>query len=496
MDARTPVVVGVAQTMRKPKGSAAGLPAPHQMMAEAVRLAAEDSGAGSALLQRIDSMRAVESLSWRAPDPASLIAGELGIAPAERLRSATGGNSPQMLLNDAAAAIQRGDLDVVAITGAEAMYTRRIARQAGEELHWPRQDDSAAAGSRVLGSDRFGSHDAEMARGLAAPIQVYPVFECAIRAASGASVDDHQVKISELLARFAAVAAENPNAWTREPRTAEKIRTVAPDNRMICHPYTLRMNANMQVDQAAALIVCSVDAARAAGVSEDNWVFPLAGADANDHWFVSHRENLHSSPAIRACADAALGLARVGVDDIAYIDLYSCFTSAVQMGADAFGLPLFGDRQLTVTGGLSYAGGPGNNYVTHSIATMVERLRRDPGATGLVTALGWYATKHAVGLYSTTPPDGGFRSATPQDAVDQLPSREVLPEWDGDATVEAYTVVHDRDGQPQTGIVALLTDAGARTWANTTEPGVMKALTIEDFAGRRGHVRAGTVTFD
>lgn len=346
-----------------------------------------------------------------------------------------------------------------------------------------------------MGTDRFGSHDAEMARGLTAPIQVYPVLESAIRAAAGTSVDDHQLKISELLARFSAVAADNPHAWSRERRSADEIRTVTADNRMICHPYTLRMNANMQVDQAAAVVLTSVEAARAAGVPEDNWVFPLAGADATDHWFVSHRENLHSSPAISACAQAVLDLASVGVDDISHIDLYSCFTSAVQMGAEAFGLPLDGDRDLTVTGGLSYAGGPGNNYVTHSIATIVDRLRRDPGAIGLVTALGWYATKHAVGLYSTTPPSQGFRTAAPQQEVDAKPARELAADYEGDATVEAYTVVHDRASQPEIAIVGLLTPDGARTWANTTEPGTMKALTVEDFAGRLGRVSGGAVTF-
>jgi acetyl-CoA C-acetyltransferase len=255
------------------------------------------------------------------------------------------------------------------------------------------------------------------------------------------------------------------------------------------------MNANMQVDQAAAVILCSVTAAEALGIVKDKWVFPLAGADATDHWFVSHRDNLHSSPAIKACADAVFELAGLGIDDVAHIDLYSCFTSAVQMAAKAFGLPLLGDRDLTVTGGLSYAGGPGNNYVTHSIATMVDRLRSDTGAIGLVTALGWYATKHSVGLYSTTAPSDGFRNASPQGDVDRQPSRELAADYEGPATVEASTVVHDRDGQPQLGIVGLLTPDGARTWANTSEPGLMKALTIEDFSGRAAHVSGHAVTF-
>ena len=271
---------------------------------------------------------------------------------------------------------------------------------------------------------------------------------------------------------------------------------MAPDNRMICHPYTLRMNANMQVDQAAAVILCSVQAARDAGIPEDKWVYVWSGADATDHWFVSNRDNLHSSPAIRACADAALGLGGIGIDDIAHIDLYSCFTSAVQMGAEAFGLALLGDRDLTVTGGLSYAGGPGNNYVTHSIATMTGRLRDDTDAVGVVTALGWYATKHSVGIYSKKPPAQPFRAETPQAKVDAQPARELDAEYEGPATVEAYTVTHDRDGQPELGIVSLLTPAGARTWANTRDAGLMKALTNEEINGRKATVTAGIVTVD
>src|SRR5688500_15430936 len=178
-DPRSPVLVGVAQTMRKPKDTVAGLPGPHQMMAEAVRRAAEDSGVPG-LTQRIGSLRVVESLSWRAPDPAALVAGELGIDPAQRVRSATGGNSPQMLLNDAAAAIQAGEVDVVAITGAEAMYTRRVSRTTGEDLGWPRQDASAAP-HKLMGSDKSGSHPAEVAKAMSAPIQVYPVFEHALQ---------------------------------------------------------------------------------------------------------------------------------------------------------------------------------------------------------------------------------------------------------------------------------------------------------------------------
>jgi acetyl-CoA C-acetyltransferase len=490
LDPRTPVVVGVAQTLRRPDDPATAS-APVDMMADVLRVAGDDSGAGSGLLERADSVRIAAVLSWRYTDPGTLVAARLGITPRQTVVTTTGGNSPQMLLNDTALAIERGDIDVALLAGAEAMYTRLRARKVKAWLDWEQQRADAEP-TQVLGDDRPGVSDLEMARSIMLPIQVYPVFENALRAAAGESIDAHQQKIAALWSRFSAVAARNPHAWFGEEKSATEIATVTADNRWIGFPYTKAMNANLDTDQAAALIVCSVEAARAAGVPEEKWVFPWSGADAHDHWFVSERENLHSSPATRLAGGAALELAGIGIADVAHVDLYSCFPSAVQIGAAELGLGLDEpDRPLTVTGGLSFAGGPGNNYVTHSIAAMVETLRADPGSFGLCTALGWYITKHAVGIYSTTPPPNGFRHAHPQEQVDGLPKREAVADYEGDLTVESYTVMHERDGQPAMAIVAGLLPDGRRTWVNTNEPGLMKSMTLEEFVGRPATIKAG-----
>jgi acetyl-CoA C-acetyltransferase len=255
------------------------------------------------------------------------------------------------------------------------------------------------------------------------------------------------------------------------------------------------MNANLDTDQAAALILCSVAAAEAAGVSSDKWVFPHSGADSHDHYWVSERSNFHSSPSIRFNGRTALELAGIGVDDLAHVDLYSCFPSAVQIGAAELGLGL--DRPLTVTGGLGFAGGPGNNYSTHAIATMVERLRADAGAFGLVTSLGWYITKHAAGVYSATPPGAGFRHALPQADVDALPKCEYVADHEGDVVVESYTVMHERDGSPSLGIVACRLPDSRRAWANIREDATLRSMTAEEACGRKGHLqRDGTLTLD
>jgi acetyl-CoA C-acetyltransferase len=433
-------------------------------------------------------------MSWRAPDPAAVVAEHLGIVPKERVRTFTGGNSPQAVVNGAALAITEGRQDVVLVTGAEAMYTRRLAARNGEQTGWPKQDP-AAAPDRTIGSDKPGTSEFELSRSLMVPTQIYPIFECAIRAEAGETVAEHQVRISELWARFSEVAATNPYAWSPEPVSAEVIRTPGPDNRMIGFPYPKLMNSNIQVDQAAALILCSVAAARDAGIPEDRWVFVHSGADADDHWFVSQRWSLGRSPAIAACGRAGLGLAGIGSDDVAHLDLYSCFPSAVEVAALELGVDAWdASRPPTVTGGLCFGGGPGNNYVTHSIASMVDRLRANAGDFGLVTANGYYLTKHALGVYSTAPPAQGFRWRSGQDEVDASPRRDEAAGYEGEATVEAWTVLHERDGAPQLGIVGALLDDGRRTWANTSDADLLQVLVTEEVEGRRASIADGQLT--
>ncbi|MEZ5249302.1 MAG: hypothetical protein R2713_08850 [Ilumatobacteraceae bacterium] len=207
-----------------------------------------------------------------------------------------GGNSPQSLVNSTALAILRGDVDVAILTGAEAWRTRMRARKLGVELDWPK----APEGSEpvMLGEDLVMNHPDETARQIMMPVQVYPMFETAIRAAAGRSPEDHLVRISELWARFSEVAAANRKAWIRDAKSAEEIRTVGPDNRMIGLPYVKYMNSNNDVDMGAALLMTSVEAARRLGVPEDRWVFPHSGTDCHEHQFISHRWSFHETPAI------------------------------------------------------------------------------------------------------------------------------------------------------------------------------------------------------
>ncbi len=485
MDDNLPVIVGVGQVTQRP-----GTDRPREplaLMAEAARLAEADAGAGD-ILHELDSVRVVNVLSWPSKAPAHDLANALAVAPREALYTHIGGNTPQWLVNEAAQAIHDGDAKMVLIAGAEAMYSARRARARGIDLGWSPRGTPAPD----VGDSRPGVRDVEAAHGAALPTQVYPLFENALRAHYGRSLAEHQQALGELMAPFTAVAAANPHAWFRDTRTAHEIATPGPENRYIGFPYPKFMNAIIDVDQGAALLLTSAGEARRLGIAEDRWVYVRGCGEATDHWFVTDRVDYHSSPAIRASGARALSMAGVTIDDVAHFDLYSCFPSAVQITRDMLGVPQGDPRPLTVTGGLPYFGGPGNNYVTHSIASMVERLRADRGALGLVTANGWFVTKHSTGIYSTEPPSKPWTRTSPkvdQAAVDAEPHPQLAASPDGDATVETYTVLFNRDGAPERGIVIGRLPNGDRFIANTPpDAHLLDSMTKHEMVGAKGRV--------
>ncbi len=478
IDPRTPVLVGAGQFKQRPENSVEALE-PVAMMGEALAAALDDAGSPG-LAARATHTWVIRG-AWPYTDPAALLNERFG-ASAQTGLSTDGGNTPQSLVNEACKRITAGQAEVVLIAGAEGIWSRRRARRRNERIPYTDQPD--AAPDEILGVDVVMNNKVELERGLSMPINLYPVFESAFRASRGETMDGHRDRLAAMWEKFNQAAVANPYAWVRTPMTAEEIRDPSPANRLVGFPYTKAMNSNWDLDLAAALIVCSAEAATAAGAPRDRWVFPHSGTDGRDTDYVSNRGDLHSSPAVRVAGRRAMELAGVSTDDIDYVDLYSCFPSAVQIAATELGLGL--DRELTLTGGLTFAGGPLNNYVTHSIATMAGKLRENSGSVGLCSANGGYLTKHAFGVYSTEPSEGGFRHQNCQDEIDRFPSVELDADYTGDATIEAYTVMHGRmlSGEfgPEVALASVRTPNG-RQWARCADPAVMDEMTQTEFIG-------------
>ncbi len=479
LDPRTPVIVGVGQYNHRAEGLDDALE-PVALMERAARLAADDAGLDGP--PPADSVRVVNVIGWRYRNPARFLSQRLGIEPAELAESAPGGNSPQSLVNRTTLDIAAGTIDVAILAGAEAFRTFMKARREGVTLDWPKADDDDLPVR--IGEELDMTSPAERDRGIVMPVQIYPMFETALRAAAGRTVDEHQAYLGTLWSDLSHVAAGNPNAWIREPKSPEEITTIGPKNRMIGFPYPKLMNSNSDVDMGASIIMCSVEAAQRMGIAEDRWVFPHSGTDCHEHNFVSNRDTFARTPAIELGGARALQLAGVTIDEVELIDLYSCFPSAVQLGAQSLGIDLH-TRQWSRTGGLPFCGGPWNNYPMHAIATLVGELRELPDARGLVWANGGYATKHAFRVYSATPPAGGFRYDYPQDEIDALPKRELAVGTDaaGPVDIEAYSVMFSREGEPETALAACLLSDGRRAWGTSSDPAVASAMCDGEWVG-------------
>jgi len=497
----TPIIIGAGQYMERDVPLSRALP-PMGIAARAAAAALRDAGGDAPLAGLIDTLAVVRIFPdsrnrprldpgfGRAGNPPAAVARRIGANPSRAIYGNIGGDTPQTLVNEIAGGIADGEIGLALLAGGEALATARAAARAGIALDW-NETGGGALDDRDMGMALASPH--ELAHGVGIPVQTYPLFENAFRAKLGHSLDRHLLHMGKVMAPFTRVAADNPYAFYGQAREAAELARVGGENPYICLPYPKWINARDQVNQGAALLMTSVGRARELGVDPGKWIFLHGCAEAREKPLVGERVNYHSSPAIRANAEAAFAMAGKTMADMDFIDLYSCFPSAVEIACAELGLDTGDPRGLTVTGGLPFFGGPGNNYSMHAIATMVSLLRARPGGFGLVTANGGLLTKHATGIYSAVPfadrwrrPDcGGI-----QRRIDAMASPGFTEAPAGRATVETWTVCFRR-GVPDRGIVIGRQAAdGKRFIANTpADPALLARLAAEEQVGAPGLAR-------
>jgi acetyl-CoA C-acetyltransferase len=480
---RVPVVVGVGQVVERGELTSAV-----QLAARAAEVAFADA---PGLREKIEQLTLVAvSFSPAPPDAASQVARELGLgAQVQRRITTPGGNSPQWLVNEVASAIAAGQLSAALVAGAEATRSMRKRDPRASFLSTGGSAGDAGAADPVVGASLSGMlGPAERAAGLSVPAEVYPMLECARAHAEGRSLVEQRARLARLMERFSACASRNPHAWFERAWSAAEIGTPGADNRLTAEPYTKRMNSFPDVDQASALIVTSLALARALRL-EQRAVYVWSGASCAEPP-PAQRPEPGTAPALRAAARAALDAAGIGADALRFIDCYSCFPIAVEAGADALGTDIDDPRGLTVTGGMPFFGGPGNNYSGHAIAELVACLREAPGL-GYVNANGGFLSKHSTGVYGSEPPPRGFQRAdtrAAQAAIDAA-ARPVRTDFRGDARVVAGSVVYDRSGNvTRAPVIAELPD-GSRVAAQAS-PAALEKLAGRNLVGERVRVDA------
>jgi acetyl-CoA C-acetyltransferase len=466
VDPRTPCIIGVAAHTWRDLDA----PEPLAMWEHVARAAANDAGVA---IDALESVQIVYCQTWQYDDAVARLSERLGIDPRHRYYSGIGGTTTQQLVSSTAEAMLRGEMDLALITSAEALATQRAYKKRGERAVYSFKPEQKRPFPWESPPDPV-----EIAHEVFQAWLTFAVFDNARRAARGEKLDDYRNGIGEMLAPMTRVAASNSNAWFPVARTSAEIITPQPDNRMVGYPYTKYAVAVMDVDMAAALIVSTHERADALGVPTDQRVYLRGWCYATDPVLVAEHLDLASSPAMRAASSATLASANAGIDDIAYFDLYSCFASSLHFACDALGISPTDPRGLTVTGGLPYHGGPASGYLTHSIAAMVENLRREPSALGMVSGVGMHMTKHVFGCYSTAP--GAVAPPSPSPKPTTAP---VIPTHRGDATVAAYSVVHGRDGGPEWALLVCDVPGGARTYARVEDHEVCGAAETDELVG-------------
>jgi len=496
MTDNAPVLVAVGQTTYRDKDASRTLV---DAMEDAARKALDDASCPG-LATAIDAvvtvpfmMNAVPQLAGlMTPNPGALLRDRLGLE-AKTYTAGVGGSLPQFFVNRFADRLVAGQCRAVMIAGSELLATLFSALGNGQDLAAWAEGGSETATS--LGQDKEMTHPAEHAHGLFEPINVYPMFESAIRHHKGLDSEAHLARIAGITSRASEVAANNPYAWRQNAMTAAEVLSTDNGNRMISYPYTKVMNAILRVDMASAVIMTTAGTARSLGIDNEQMIYLRGGAEAHDVEYVVERIDFHSSPALRRVGAQALGMSGMTIDNMDLFDLYSCFPSAVQVACDELGISVDDPRGLTLTGGLTLFGGPGNNYSLHGIAEMVAKLREKGSGSGLVNANGGYITKHAVGIYSTEPGAWDLsQRLDPQPELDAMPHPELDTAPEGRGIIEGHCVRYE-GGEPALGIVVGKLDSGRRFVAHTrSDAEVLEQLIGADFVGREGRVTAGEPT--
>ena len=492
----TPVIVGVGDIIDKRKVDG---PDPLTLLGQASEIAFEDTGIRN-VIDYLDAIGVVrfsvdfstatnQSRFGYSNFPRSL-ANKIGVKKdISELYSGMGGNAPQVLLQEISKKIHANEIHCALISGGEVLQTMISKLKSGEKLNW---EDSAGGEPEIIGINDEGFSKEEKKHYMDLPSNVYPIFANAIRSSKSQSSEEHLRECSELFSKFSKVASLNPKAWFPKFRTPEEIEKISDSNRLVGFPYTKYLNSMIRVNMASSLVVMSEKLTKELKIPQNKKVYIHGSCVLNDIWNVSKRPSLNESPAIRECGKEVLSQAGISLSEISFLDIYSCFPSAVQIAQKELSLDSNDDRPLTVTGGLPYFGGPGNAYTMFSSSEMVKKLRSNPNEYGMITANSWFLTKHAINIFSCKPPQEIDWKKDFIKLQSEINSREIKnfnTKPNGLGKVISYTIVQGRKNLEYGIVIGELEDKSKFIANILGEQSFLKKLTENELLGIKGEVK-------
>jgi acetyl-CoA C-acetyltransferase len=464
-----PCIIGISQkTWREEEGDA---PHPALQCIERSLEALANTGAND-IVGRIDEINIVYPISWSYDDLAAEVKSGIDNPDCDVRVSGLSGTSPQKFVNEAAESILSGKRNLVLVCGAEAFATRKRAKKENRDTGWPRGEKKGMPPFE----DPF--HPAEINHQVFQAYTTFATLDSARRALTDLAPEKYRKEEARMMATLSKVAANNPHAWFREERNSDDLFNLEGNDRLVAYPFSKNTMAFMDVDMSAALVIASDQLANELDVPQNQRIYINGWGYAKDIPYIAQRDQLGESKAMKTASQQALQRAGITIDQIKLLDLYSCFASNLNFTCDALGISTDDPRGLTITGGLPYFGGPGNNYTSHSIASMVDQLRNAPGEYGMISAVGMHMTNHAFGVYSTN----NTEIIPAEAATKYTASHQLLETASGPATLIACTVEHQRDGISILAVCEM--ENGDRCYARSTDEALANLLEQEECIGK------------
>jgi acetyl-CoA C-acetyltransferase len=477
-----PCIIGVAQYTWHPSHEDA--PEPLEQWHTMARQAALDAG-NENFIAHIDELDVVFSLSWNYDDAASQLAAKLGCTPKNKKLSGLSGTSPQKFINEAAEQILRGETQLALVVGGEALATKKKAKREDRKLSWPKPVNKTA----MPFDEPF--HPSEVAHQIFQAYLTFAMLDSARRHHLKLSLDKNREQEAEMMSRLSRVASQNPAAWFPKAHSTAELLDDDNANRPVAYPYNKLQMAFMDVDMAAAVLIASRQKADELGVPEEKRIYLHGWSYAQEPAAVAERPELWHSPAMEIAGEQALAMAGISINSLAHLDLYSCFPASLNFTRQALGISDNDTRPLTVTGGLPYFGGPGNNYTTHAVVAMVKRLRERRGDYGLVSGVGMHLTHHVMGIYSSeapkqipVPPD--YTKA--KNYVASIGQKIIENEVNGKGRIVAYSIIYGKDKNTAYAICDI--DGGKRCYAICDNPETVSKMDKEEWVGKTVQIRS------
>tara|TARA_B100002052_G_scaffold123944_1_gene113908 strand:- start:53 stop:1507 length:1455 start_codon:yes stop_codon:yes gene_type:complete len=478
------VVIGISAIQQK--GDFENLDEALFLMDQAVKEALSDSG-NKSIKDHIDEIRIPKGF-WRYRDPGKWIAKNNDFKRIPTTYVTKIGVLQQNLINEACLKIENGEINASIILGGEARYKQLRSVIEKKEYFETKLDENPDFYIKAK-EDLYGDEELEELGAMA--VGYYATMETALRKNDNENIEEHQNNIASMYEEFSKVASNNEDAWLDHPYSKKEILEISKKNKMLAYPYNKLHCTSWNVNQSAALIICSEELANKLEIDNKKRVYPISSSENNHMIAIQQRPKLYESLGmIYAAKSINKMMEQLDIRLDAY-DLYSCFPAAVKMFSKS--LELGSELPKTITGSMPYAGGPLNSFVIHSTVKMIQKIRALEARHGLVTGVSGMMTKQSFCVWGKEYQEQFiFDDVTERAKLDEKPV-ELSDIAEGEGEIIGYTIIEVSEHSSKA-VLYLDDEKKHRKVVSSLDKNFINLLMEEEWVGKKVKFKDGQAT--